>query len=97
MFKLFYLCRERPHQETEWTDSLFSLFSLCISHFIIHERFKCMNIVILKIALFRRFTALCLTDHRCRREGLETEVGLGKHQRLAFLSSFLASNEENSL
>ena len=54
--------REKPHQETEWTDSLFSLFSLCISHFIIHERFKCMNIVILKIALFRRFTALCLTD-----------------------------------
>ena len=35
--------------------------------------------------------------HRCRREGLETEVGLGKHLRLAFLSSFLASNEENSL
>ena len=32
-----------------------------------------------------------------RREGLETEVGLGKHPRLAFLSSFLASNEENSL
>ncbi len=25
-----------------------------------------------------------------RREGLETEVGLGKHPRLAFLSSFLA-------
>ena len=26
--------------ETEWTDSLFSLFSLCISHFIINERFN---------------------------------------------------------
>ncbi len=36
-------------------------------------------------------TLVC--SYRCRREGLETEVGLGKHPRLAFLSSFLASND----
>ncbi len=34
MFKLLYLCRERPHQETGWTDRLFSLFSVCMS---LHE------------------------------------------------------------
>ncbi len=34
MFKPLYLCRERPDQESDWTDSLFSLFCACMSHIL---------------------------------------------------------------
>ncbi len=37
LFNLFYLCREKPQQETAWTDSLVSLFCVCICNFIVHE------------------------------------------------------------
>ncbi len=37
VFNLFYLCREKPQQETVWTDSLVSLFCVCICNFIVHE------------------------------------------------------------
>ncbi len=37
VFNLFYFCREKPQQESDWTDSLVSLFCVCICNFIVHE------------------------------------------------------------
>ncbi len=33
---VFYFCRERPHQETDWTDSLDSCIYIILCHFIVH-------------------------------------------------------------
>ncbi len=38
MFKLLYLCRERPNQETDWRESLVSSLSVCMCNMILHKR-----------------------------------------------------------
>ncbi len=38
MFKLLYLCRERPGQESNWTDSLVSSLSIWLCNMILHKR-----------------------------------------------------------